>query len=141
MRYAQGGRNGKTVDLHAGREVLLSGGVINSPQLLQLAGIGNPELLSKLGIATRQALPGVGENLRDHYTPRFTARVRNSDTFNERVHGLRLMAEAVKWVFKRPSVLGIASTVCYAFARSNPALSGRCCQAAMVMPGSVSRVL
>lgn len=122
VRYAQGGRNGKTVDLQAGREVLLCGGVINSPQLLQLAGIGNPDQLSKIGIETRHALPGVGENLRDHYTPRFTARIRNSDTFNERVHGLRLMAEALKWVLKRPSVLGIASTVCYAFARSDPAL-------------------
>ncbi len=122
VRYLKGGRGGAAVELRARREVLLCGGVINSPQLLQLAGIGNPEHLAQRGIEIRQALPGVGENLRDHFTPRFTARVKNSDTLNERVHGLRLMAEAVKWAFKRPSVLGIASTVCYAFARSDPAL-------------------
>lgn len=122
VRYVKGGRGGKSVELRAGREVLLCGGVINSPQLLQLAGIGHPDHLSEVGIETRHALPGVGENLRDHFTPRFTARVKNSDTLNERVHGLRLMAEAVKWAFKRPSVLGIASTVCYAFARSDPVL-------------------
>ena len=122
VRYRKGGRGGKEQTLRAGREVLLCGGVINSPQLLQLAGIGDPAHLSEIGIETRQALPGVGENLRDHFTPRFTARVKNTDTFNERVHGLRLVAEAVKWACRRPSVLGIASTICYVFARSDPAL-------------------
>jgi len=122
VQYSKGGRGGKSIKVRAGREVLLCGGVINSPQLLQLAGIGNPDHLSKLGIETRLALPGVGEHLRDHFTPRFTARVKNSDTLNERVHGLRLLAEAAKWAVKKPSVLGIASTVCYAFARSDPVL-------------------
>ena len=50
----------------AAREVILSGGAINSPQLLQLSGIGDPELLQRLGVKTRQALPGVGANLSDH---------------------------------------------------------------------------
>lgn len=122
VTYAKGGRGGPAVEVRAAREVILSGGVINSPQILQLSGIGDPAHLADLGIETRHALPGVGENLRDHYTPRFTARVKNSDTFNERVHGLGLWAEAVKWAFKRPSVLGIPSTVCYCFARSHEAL-------------------
>lgn len=122
VHYAKGGRGGKPVALKAAREVILSGGVINSPQLLQLAGIGDPEDLSALGIETRHALKGVGKNLRDHFTPRYSARVKNSDTLNERVHGLRLMGEAVKWAFKRPSVLGISSTVCYAFTRSHPSV-------------------
>ena len=122
VRYCRGGRGGETVELSARREVVLSGGVINSPQLLQLAGIGEPGHLADLGIETRHALPGVGANLRDHFTPRFTARVKNSDTLNERVHGLRLLGEAIKWAFRRPSVLGIASTVCYVFARSDPVL-------------------
>ncbi len=122
VRYSYGGRGGEIMEVCAHAEVLLCGGVINSPQLLQLAGVGCPEHLSGLGIDTRHALPGVGENLRDHFTPRFTARVKNSDTLNERVHGWRMAAEAVKWALKRPSVLGIASTVCYAFARSDPAL-------------------
>jgi choline dehydrogenase len=122
VRYLKGGRGGQQVDLAAAREVILSGGVINSPQILQLAGIGNPELLKQRGIGVRHALAGVGENLRDHFTPRFTARVKNTDTFNEKVHGLRLMAEAVKWALRQPSALGIPSTVCYAFTRSDPAL-------------------
>jgi choline dehydrogenase len=48
------------------REVILSGGAINSPQLLQLSGVGNARELEALGIAVVQDLPGVGENLQDH---------------------------------------------------------------------------
>jgi choline dehydrogenase len=47
-------------------EVILCGGAINTPQLLQLSGIGDPDLLRPLGIDTVHALPGVGENLQDH---------------------------------------------------------------------------
>jgi choline dehydrogenase len=54
----------------ASREVVVSAGTINSPQLLELSGIGQPERLGTLGIEVRHALPGVGENLRDHYVPR-----------------------------------------------------------------------
>ncbi|WP_201842241.1 GMC family oxidoreductase [Microvirga zambiensis] len=52
--------------IRAEREVLLCGGAINSPQLLQLSGIGAPELLRAFGIPVAAALPGVGENLQDH---------------------------------------------------------------------------
>ena len=69
--------------------MILSGGTFNSPQLLQLSGIGPPALLQSLGIAVRHALPGVGENLRDHYAPRFVARVKNIETINERARGLQ----------------------------------------------------
>ena len=52
--------------VRARREVLLSGGAINSPQILMLSGIGAPEVLKEHGIDTKVALPGVGENLQDH---------------------------------------------------------------------------
>ena len=51
---------------HAGREVLLCAGAVQSPQILQLSGIGDPERLRAAGIAVRHALPGVGGNLQDH---------------------------------------------------------------------------
>lgn len=56
---------GTTRRIHAG-EVILSGGAFNSPQLLQLSGIGNAEELNALGVHVVQNLPGVGENLQDH---------------------------------------------------------------------------
>jgi choline dehydrogenase len=58
--------NGAKQTARAEREVILSGGAINSPQLLQLSGVGEPALLQRLGIKVRQALPGVGANLSDH---------------------------------------------------------------------------
>ncbi|TPJ55443.1 choline dehydrogenase [Mesorhizobium sp. B2-7-1] len=57
---------GKRLEAHAEREVILSGGAINSPQLLQLSGIGPADFLGKLGITPRHDLPGVGANLNDH---------------------------------------------------------------------------
>ena len=61
--YLRAGRVRRHVD--AG-EVILCGGAINTPQLLQLSGIGDPEHLAPLGIPVVQAVPGVGQNLQDH---------------------------------------------------------------------------
>jgi choline dehydrogenase len=57
---------GRRQTLRAEREVILCGGVVNTPQLLQLSGIGDPRDIEPHGIAVRVALPGVGRNLRDH---------------------------------------------------------------------------
>ena len=59
---------GREIDLDARREVILSGGAYNSPQLLMLSGIGDAEELKKHGIAVVHHLPGVGRNLQDHPT-------------------------------------------------------------------------
>lgn len=60
-------KKGRTLHkAEASREVILCGGAINSPQLLQLSGIGNADELKELGIPVVQHLPGVGENLQDH---------------------------------------------------------------------------
>ena len=58
--------NNKLKTIYADRGVILCGGVINSPQLLQLSGIGNPVLLQEHGIPVIAELNGVGENLQDH---------------------------------------------------------------------------
>ncbi|WP_043829324.1 GMC family oxidoreductase [Muricoccus aerilatus] len=63
VTYRQGG---ETRTARAGREVILSGGAINSPQLLMLSGLGDPETLRRLDIPVRVPLSGVGRNLRDH---------------------------------------------------------------------------
>lgn len=58
-------RLGRAKSVEAG-EVILCGGAFNSPQLLQLSGVGNPDVLRAAGVDTRVELPGVGENLQDH---------------------------------------------------------------------------
>jgi choline dehydrogenase len=122
VRYLKGGHGGKPDELRARREVILSGGAFNSVQLLQLSGIGPPDLLKSRGIGVRHALPGVGENLRDHYAPRFSVRVKNMDTINERSRGLRLAAEIAKWCVGGKSILGLSPTQVYCFWKSEPHL-------------------
>lgn len=122
VAYNKGGRNGKPKQVMARREVILSGGTINSPQLLQVSGIGAPDLLQSLGIEVKHALPGVGENLRDHYAPRFTARVKNVGSLNERTKGLNLLSEIARWGLTRKGILSLSPTLVYCFWRSNPDL-------------------
>jgi choline dehydrogenase/4-pyridoxate dehydrogenase len=59
-------KGGERLIARAERELILAGGVINSPQLLMLSGIGDPEALGKQGITVKAPLPGVGGNLQDH---------------------------------------------------------------------------
>ena len=122
IRYIQGGRDGPSTEVQARREVILAGGSYNSPQLLQLSGIGPAPLLQSLGIQVHHALAGVGENLRDHYAPRFVARVKNVDTINERVRGLKLAAEIANWMLTGKGVLQLSPTLVYCFWRSDPSV-------------------
>ena len=115
VRYSRGGRGGIVTEVRARREVILSGGTYNSPQLLQLSGIGPAALLKSLGILVRHDLPGVGEGLQDHYAPRSVARVKNIATINEQARGWRLMLEALKWAATRQGILAISPTLVYCF--------------------------
>jgi choline dehydrogenase len=115
VRYAKGGRGGAVVEVRARKEVLLAGGTYNSPQLLQLSGIGPAPLLQSLGIAVRHALAGVGEGLQDHYAPRTVARVKNIKTINERARGLNLAVEALRWGLTRRGILALSPTLVYCF--------------------------
>ena len=115
VRYVKGGRGGDERQVRARQEVILAGGAYNSPQLLQLSGVGPAPLLHSLGIAVRHALPGVGEGLQDHYAPRSVARVKNVKSINERARGLNLAAEAVKWALARRGILGLSPTLVYCF--------------------------
>ncbi|MBN9012981.1 MAG: GMC family oxidoreductase N-terminal domain-containing protein [Rhizobiales bacterium] len=115
VRYAKGGRGGAMHEVRARKEVILSGGTYNSPQLLQLSGVGDPALLQSLGIELRHALPGVGEGLQDHYAPRSVARVKNIKTINERARGLNLALEAIKWATTRRGILALSPTMVYCF--------------------------
>ena len=121
VAYAKGGRGGRPKEVRANREVILSGGTVNSPQLLQLSGIGPPQLLRDLGVEVRHALAGVGQNLRDHYAPRMTAKVKNIETLNERAHGVRRAWEIAKYFAGAKSILNLNPSMVYGFWHSDPA--------------------
>ncbi|MEO1265720.1 MAG: GMC oxidoreductase, partial [Pseudomonadota bacterium] len=121
IAYRKGGPNGTDTAVTARREVILSGGSFNSPQLLQLSGVGPAGLLQGHGIDVRHALPGVGENLRDHYAPRLVARVKNVGTINEQTRGPRLAWEVGKYLATRKGLLSLSPTLVYAFWHSGEA--------------------
>jgi len=115
-------RGPKTVQVMANKEVILCGGTVNSPQLLQLSGVGPAELLKDIGVPVVHELSGVGENLRDHYPIRMAARVKGIDTINERARGLPLAAEIFKYFTGQSSILALSPTLVYVFWKSDPAL-------------------
>ena len=115
-------RGGERRVVRATREVVVSGGAVNSPQLLQLSGVGPPALLGELGIPVRKALPGVGENLRDHYAIRTSFRVQGARTINELARGWRLGVEVLKYFAFGAGILTLQPTLAYCFWKSDEAL-------------------
>lgn len=113
--YVRPGSPGQTHRLHARREIIVSAGVINSPKLLHMSGIGPADWLDQAGIPVHHELRGVGKNLQDHYAVRMVARVKNIDTINDRVRFPRLAWEALNWVLGRPSVLGLSPSLAHVF--------------------------
>ncbi len=120
--YAKGGRGGAVKQLQARKEIILSAGVVNSPQLLQLSGVGDAAMLKELGIEPVHHLPGVGENLRDHFAPRFTAKAKNIGTINEKSRGPKLLWEISKYLLGMESIVGLGPTLVYCFWHSNEAV-------------------
>ena len=116
-------RGGVTETVHARAGVILSAGTVNSPKLLQLSGIGPAALLRTLGIDPVHDLPGVGDNLRDHYSPRIVARVcRGVASLNQVATGLPLLAQIARWLTGRPSLLALSPALVHVFGKSAPTL-------------------
>ncbi len=121
VRYSVGS---ELREARVAREVVVSAGTINSPQLLELSGIGQPERLRGLGIEVRQALPGVGENLRDHYAPRTRWLVgKKGITFNDRARGLGMVHQALRYALFRKGFLASVGAPMRAFVCSREGLA------------------
>ncbi|MBP7648878.1 MAG: choline dehydrogenase [Phenylobacterium sp.] len=122
IEYLQGGVRKIAT---ARREVILAGGAINSPQLLQLSGIGPGELLRDHGIEVIADLPGVGENLQDHYVMGVTYRLKpGTISVNELTKGPRFLGEILKYAFQRKGLLTLSAAHVAAFCKSRPDLAG-----------------
>jgi len=115
-------QNGKSRHVFADREVILCGGVINSPQLLMLSGIGDPIQLKEHGIPTHVNLPGVGKNLQDQVVARIAFSREPSGPFHHMMRLDRAIVEFGKaYLFGQGMATSMPSAG-VAFVRSKPGL-------------------
>src|SRR5207248_2582765 len=116
--------DGQQHEARAFREVVVSAGSINSPQLLELSGVGQPERLRSVGIEVRHELKGVGENLRDHYSPRmkWTVPASLGMTYNAKVRGLGMVWQALRYALTHKGLLGLPAAPIRAYIRTRAGL-------------------
>ncbi|RFP88032.1 glucose-methanol-choline oxidoreductase [Rhodobacteraceae bacterium 63075] len=120
VAYRQGG---KELEALANREVILSGGTFQSPQLLQLSGVGRAEDITPHGIKMVHELPGVGQNLQDHLDFILAYKTRDTDNIGLGLRAtMKLTSEILKWRKHGNSM--VASTIAEAgsFFKTDPNL-------------------
>ena len=132
-------RGGRDYSVRVSRELVLCGGSIASPQLLQLSGVGAADHLRAIGVPVVLDLPGVGRNLSDHYAAAVTMRVKDAVTVNELPRGPRLALEVLRWIFAGNGALTFGATTASVFCRSHANLASPNLQL-MFFPGSFDRV-
>ncbi len=113
-------RGGALREARCTGEVVLAAGAVQTPQLLELSGIGQPERLRELGIEVRNALPGVGENYQDHYGVRMRWRVTRPITLNEKARGLSLVRELARYALFGRGILTYGAGGAFGFVRTDP---------------------
>jgi choline dehydrogenase len=120
---------GQVSEARAGREVILSGGAINSPQLLQLSGWGPAELLQQHGIPVIENAAGVGGNLQDHLQVRMVFKCRQRITVNDDYHHLgRRVAAGLNYFVRRRGALTTAAGYATAFYKTDPRYEAPDCE-------------
>ena len=121
IEYRQGTA---TRTAYAGGEVILAGGAFNSPQLLQLSGVGPADLLRSHGIAVLADMPGVGSDLQDHLQVRMQFRCTEPITANDVINNWRHRYGAgIRYMLSRKGLLSIGAGYAGAFFRTRPDLA------------------
>jgi choline dehydrogenase len=119
VEYVQGGR---THVVRARREILLSGGTINTPQLLQLSGIGDGESLRRFGIPVVAHRPGVGRNLQDHLDCLVMAGCRQPITLNGQLNIWSMAINGLRYFATRGGLGASNGVEAGGFVRTRPEL-------------------
>lgn len=114
------GKN-STQKVYASKEVILSAGAFQSPQLLMLSGIGDAEELNAHGITVKKDLPGVGKNLQDHLFVTISSLSKQQEGFNHHLKPLNQVVDLVKYMINRKSALSCSPLESVAFFALNSA--------------------
>jgi choline dehydrogenase len=131
---------GERRQARAAREVILCAGAIQSPQLLQLSGVGPARLLEGHGIRVVADSPGVGENLQDHYQARTIVRLRERRSLNNAIRDpFALASMGMQWLFGNSGPLTVGAGQVGGAACSEHAAGGRPDLQFNVMPLSVDK--
>ena len=118
-------KDGRTIDVAARREVILSAGAIGSPHLMQVSGLGPAGLLREHQVPVAVDLPGVGENLQDHLQLRTVYRVSGARTVNTLYRNWFTRAGmGLQYLLLRSGPMTMPPSTLGAFTRSDPALAG-----------------
>jgi choline dehydrogenase len=120
VAFRKGGRIDRVT---ASREVILSGGTVNSPHLLQVSGVGPAEHLKSIGIPMVLDLPGVGANLSDHFAARVSHRVRDEVSVNQLARGTQLVREIGVYAASGRGALTFGVTTAMVFCKSREGLA------------------
>ena len=112
--------NGERHTIVASREVILSAGSLNSPQVLMLSGIGPGAELQRHGIKEVHDLPGVGENLQDHFYVHTAWRSTESSSYNRNIRGLTKYLEGARYLMTHGGYLALGTSQVAAFVKSRP---------------------
>ncbi|XP_006018049.1 choline dehydrogenase, mitochondrial [Alligator sinensis] len=115
--------NGQTKKVLANKEVILSGGAINSPQLLMLSGVGNAADLKKIGIPVVCHLPGVGQNLQDHLEVYVQQKCIKPITLYKAQKPIKMAKIGIEWLWKFTGDGATAHLESGGFIRSRPGVS------------------
>ncbi|GEN24518.1 choline dehydrogenase [Halomonas cupida] len=116
-------RNGSEQHVKASREVILASGAFGSPQLLQLSGVGRPEDIQPHGIEMVHELPGVGQNLQDHFDYIQAYKSKDTDLFGICTRGgLRLLGQLPRWSRHGNGMIASPIGEAGAFLKTDPSL-------------------
>lgn len=111
-------RNGQPIRAHASKEIILSAGAVNSPQILMLSGIGPESELREHGIEVHMHAPHVGKNLQDHMYVHWVHEVRPGYSFNQEITGSKLLPHLLSYFLRGKGLLTAGASSAYIFSRS-----------------------
>lgn len=110
--------NGKLTTFNANKEIILCGGAINSPKLLELSGIGRRDILEQANIPLLHELSGVGENLQDHWNVYIKRSAENGATYFTESKPLKMIGNLFRYIFSKQGFLSNPAALVAVFYKS-----------------------